>query len=60
MYVGAGSQITQMSATPSPELNKIIEEAGDTYAHIALTRYACGEPLELFGLFASPLTAVQQ
>lgn len=57
MCVGAGSQITQMSSTPT--LNEILGEVEDTYGHIKLTRYACGESLELFGPFASPLTAVQ-
>lgn len=58
MCVGAGSQITQMSSTLT--LSEILEEVEDTYAHITLTRYACGESLALFGPFASPLTTVQQ
>ena len=55
-----GPQITQMSSTPSPALEKVLEVVEGDYVRINLTRYACGEPFELFGLFVSPLTAVQQ
>ena len=49
-----------MSSTSSPALDKILEAVEDNYVRVTLTRYACGEPLELSGLFVSPLTAVQQ
>lgn len=49
-----------MSSTLSPAPQKFLEGVEDTYVNINLTRYACGESLELFGLFVSPLTRVQQ
>jgi hypothetical protein len=47
-----------MSSTLSPALRKTLEAAEYTYVRLTLTRYACGESLESFGLFVSPLTAV--